>query len=541
MRRIEISDKIFETFIEPEDITYDLMDVKEVARINGIINNLKMYSNNSNELTKLYTSILLDDNVTFILTKISQDLIFMKHFPEFYEVNMYGENVINCQQNSMYHKYGVFKHILTTIESVSNNQVPLGDWQKKILKWTMFLHDIGKPYVKTIAEDGTESFAGHDDKSVELAKGILDRFEFDEKDKRIILTLIKYHDRFLNEGEITNDNMKFLASELDNNKELFYLLMDVKTADARAKNIEVYNNFKIVKNKYLEFINNYFNYMHQEASNFDNINEEISIKENITAELTQSELATLLDSVLSRKAIKSLYQPIIDLKKQQVMGYEIFSRIESQKPVDILDFFEFAKEVNKYEKLQQVLLINGIEDFEQLPAKEANRLFVNSDFTSYEKYINKPRLYDMMTRNKIIVEFQNYEKRDFNKIQETIEQIHSNGGLVALDKFGIGTLTIDDISSLKIDYIVPDISIIKDIVNDIEKQRYIASLATYCVSNECNIIALGVENMETLEVLVKLGVRLVQGYFFAKPSFQVSEINVSIRDKLEELSQETIS
>ena len=169
MKRIEISDEIFETYIEPEDITYDLMDVKEIARINGIINRLKMYSNDSVELTKLYTSILVDDNVSYMLTKISQDQIFMKHFPEFYEMNQYGENVINCQQNSTYHKYGVFKHILATVESVANNQVPIGDWQKRILKWTMFLHDIGKPYVKTIAEDGTESFAGHDDKSDELA------------------------------------------------------------------------------------------------------------------------------------------------------------------------------------------------------------------------------------------------------------------------------------------------------------------------------------------------------------------------------------
>lgn len=539
MKRIEISDEIFDTYIEPEDIPHDLMDVKEVARINGIISKLRMFTNNPSELTKSYTSILLDDNVSYILTKVSQDLIFQKHFPEFYEVNQYGENVINCQQNSSYHKYGVFKHILATIESVANSQAPVGDWQKKILKWTMLLHDIGKPYVKTIAEDGTESFAGHDDKSVELAKGILDRFDFDDSDKKIILTLIKYHDRFLNEGEITNDNMKFLASELDNNKELFYLLLDVKTADARAKNIEVYNNFKIVKNKYLEFINNYFTYMQSNQASREK--DENETEQPNQEEMTNAELTALLDSVLSRRAIKSLYQPIVDLKNQQVYGYEIFTRIESPKKIDILRFFEFARDTNKYEKLQQVLLINGIEDFEELSSKEAKRLFVNSDFTSYEKYINKPRLYDMMSRNKIIIEFQNYEKKDFNKIQEIIDQIHSNGGLVALDKFGIGSLTIDDITTLNVDYIIPDISIIQNVVNDFEKQRYIAGLVTYCISNDCEMIALGVENIQTLETLQRLGVKLIQGYFFAKPNSKVSSINKSIKEKLEELSQETIS
>jgi len=307
---------------------------------------------------------------------------------------------------NMANKYGVFKHILATIESVANTQAPIGDWQKKILKWTMLLHDIGKPYVKIIAEDGTESFAGHDEKSVELASNILDRFEFDEHDKKVILTLIKYHDKFLNEGEITNDNMKFLASELENSKDLFLLLIDVKTADARAKNIEVFNNFKIVKNKYLEFINGYFS--HTQTSQPEEVD---SQEEQEKADVSTGELQVLLDSVLSRRAVKSLYQPIIDLKNQQVFGYEVFARIESTKRVNILDFFEYAADTGKYEKLQQVLLINGIEDFEDLAEKEAKRLFVNSDFLSYEKYINKPRLYDMMSRNKIIVEFQNYEKR----------------------------------------------------------------------------------------------------------------------------------
>ena len=60
--------------------------------------------------------------------------------------------------------------------------------------------------------------------------------------------------------EITDDNMKFLAAELDNNKDIFYLLLDVKEADARSKSIDVYNTFKVLRAKYLEFITKYFVY-----------------------------------------------------------------------------------------------------------------------------------------------------------------------------------------------------------------------------------------------------------------------------------------
>ncbi|MDD3303891.1 MAG: EAL domain-containing protein [Clostridia bacterium] len=530
--------EIFDTYIEPEEISNDIMDIKEVAKLNGIISKLKMYHNNPTELTKVYTNILFDDNVSFIMTKVSQDQIFASQFPEFYEVNSHGENMINCQQNSTYHKYGTFKHTLAAIEFVGNPQIPIGDWQKRILKWTMLLHDIGKPYVKTIAEDGTESFAGHDDKSVELAIPILNRFYFSEDEKRIILTLIKYHDRFLNEGEITNDNMKFLASELNNNKELFYLLLDVKDADAKAKCLEVYSKFKIVKNKYMEFVNNYFSYKQEKEAKPEEADAISGDREKARASV--NELETLLDSVLTRRAIKTLYQPIVDLKLQSVWAYEVFTKIESKKKIDIMEFFEYSKDVKKHDKLQQILLINGIEDFEALTVKEANKIIVNVDLYSYDNYINKPRIYDMMRRNKVIVEFQNYERKDFNKLQDIIGMIHKNGGFVALDNFGISTLNLDDINMLNIDYIVPDISMVRGILEDEDKQRFLSDLLTFSTAKECELILVGVENKEILEFAKRIGVRYVQGYYFARPDFKVISMNNMIKEKIKEASEDEI-
>lgn len=42
--------EIFETYIEPEDITNDIMDIKEIAKLNGIIQKLKLYDSNPEEL-----------------------------------------------------------------------------------------------------------------------------------------------------------------------------------------------------------------------------------------------------------------------------------------------------------------------------------------------------------------------------------------------------------------------------------------------------------------------------------------------------------
>ena len=153
---MENLEDLFDTFLYPEDIDKEIMEAKEITRVNNLVDKLKLYSNNKEELTRIYTEILMDDNVAYILTKLSQNNIFYEHFPEFYEVNEYGENLFNCQQNSKFHRYGVFRHILSTIENAANSQSGFDDTQKKVLKWTMLIHDIGKPFVKKIAEDGTE-------------------------------------------------------------------------------------------------------------------------------------------------------------------------------------------------------------------------------------------------------------------------------------------------------------------------------------------------------------------------------------------------
>ena len=526
-------------FTNTDNIAKDLMDIKETARIKRIINQLYMYDNNIEQLTKLYTDILLEDNVSFVLTKVSQDKIFLKHFPEFYQKNEFEENVINCQQNSEYHKYGVFKHILYTIEIVgSSQQIPLGDWQLKILKWTMLLHDIGKPYVKKINEDGSDSFAGHDDKSVELATSMLDRFYFTENEKKIILTLIKYHDKFLNEGEITYDNMKLLASELNNNKELFYLLLEVKDADARAKNVDVYNKYKLVKSKYIEFINSFFTYNKQKnVEKNDNEDKQIDNSNILPDELTNVEMDRIIEDIISRKNIISLYQPIIDVTKKSVFAYDSIPKVKSTKNINMLEIFNHAKDMELYNKVQQILLIDRMEDFLEISTKESDCIFITSDLMSYYKYINKPRIYDIMKKQKTVIKFINYEKKDISFIQELIDTIHQNNGFVALDNFGTGYLKIEDLSLLKADYIIPDISLVKNIENDEEKKKFLNDVITYSISSNTKIIVPGVNSKETLYTIRKLGAKYIQGEYLASAE---ESINI-IKPKLQEiLSEEEI-
>lgn len=533
MIKYEVYEGVFD--MDFPDTSATMVDAKEKGRLRNIINNLNMYADNVKIITEIYTNVLLDDNVSYFLPKITQQDVFMRHFPELYEYNEYGENLFNCEQNSKYHRYSVFYHIVASIENANVSEISISDWQKKVIKWTMFLHDIGKPYVKKVAEDGTETFAGHDEKSIDLAQRILSRFDFSENEKNIIYTLIKYHDKYLTAEEVTKENLTFLANELGNDRELFYLLINVKDADAKAKSTEVYNDFKVIKEKFYDFANTYFakeNRQNIEVKPIKAKDTAEEVEEPISEEkLTSKDIKEIIDEIITKKTIRVRYQPIVDLKTQEVYAYEALSQISASKKIRIDKLLEVAKDYNDYDKLQQILFTNAIEQFESVINRESNKIMANIDYTSYVKYINKPRIYDMMARNKVVIEFKNYDNKDLTELQETIQTIHLKGGQVAFDNFNLDKFSIEDLCYLDIDYIIPDMSFIKNINKNFEKQKYINNLVTYTISKDINLIAVGVENKNVLDTLKLVGVRLVQGYYFGKPSYDIN----MIKDELDKL------
>ena len=508
------------------------VELEEQRRIDAIIAQV-IGANDKRRLTEVYSQILADENVAQILKQLSMEKIFMKHFPEFYVYNKYGENVFNCVQSSSYHRFDLFKHITTTIEEVGRNSQTLGDEKRRMLNWTMLLHDLGKPYVKIKFEDGGESFAGHEDKSYELSIDILDRFDFTESEKKTMLTLIKYHDKYLNEGELTYANLKDLAIQLDNDKDKFYMLLLVKDADAAAKSIEVYQKYKVNRIKYVEFMDNYFEDIIT-LSNKENdllISNPVIVKEkeeeNVEDEISTMEYDSIINGVIERTIIEPLYQPIVNVDEGKVVAYEVLSKItpHSKKKLDIEKLLKYAEDKQQYNKMQQMLFIHGLEAFNSITLRESNRVNVNINIKSYELYVNKPRIYELMDKAKVTLEIHSYERYDLPTLQQFITAIHSKNGKVALDHFGTGIMTINDFRMITPDSIKLDRSIVQDIVDNEEKQRFVSELQTMCLAKDIELVAVGVENKAILDKLRQLGVKFMQGYYIARPSASIDFLN----------------
>lgn len=125
------------------------------------------------ELTKILTSDHPENIVDLYYTGIMDYIV-----PEF-------SKCMQTQQNSKWHCYDVGMHSVAAVASIEND---------KNLRWTMFLHDIGKPVCKVVGNDGYDHFMGHDMEGAKMAEKVLDRMKMSNSDKDEILNLIFYHD-----------------------------------------------------------------------------------------------------------------------------------------------------------------------------------------------------------------------------------------------------------------------------------------------------------------------------------------------------------
>ena len=130
--------------------------------------------------------------------------------------------MLAIQQNTPWHIYNVYEHIINAVDAAPKNPV---------IRLTMLLHDIGKPSVKTTDENGKDHFRTHAQVSERIALGVLKRFKASNEITETVTQLVKYHQSVANVDDI---RVKRWLARLGAEKTK--MLFDVRIADLEAHN-----------------------------------------------------------------------------------------------------------------------------------------------------------------------------------------------------------------------------------------------------------------------------------------------------------------
>lgn len=229
--------------------------------------------------------------------------------------------------------------------------------------------------------------------------------------------------------------------------------------------------------------------------------------------------------IVNNESFTSHFQPIIDMKTDDIYGYEMLIRgvnpdgtlmypdtlFNKSKRNDLnfrLDRLcrESALKTAATKKVHQKVFINFI------PTSIYDPEFCLSSTEKWAKQLE-------FDPSQIVFEVVETELvKDQAHLKLILEYYRSKGFKIALDDVGEGYSSLNMLIELKPDIIKID----RNIINEIDKNQLKRSVykALFSVAKEHNITVLaeGVETPYELETIKSIGVDLVQGYYFAKPS-----------------------
>ncbi|MFT4924791.1 MAG: EAL domain-containing protein (putative c-di-GMP-specific phosphodiesterase class I) [Phenylobacterium sp.] len=108
---------------------------------------------------------------------------------------------------------------------------------------------------------------------------------------------------------------------------------------------------------------------------------------------------------------------------------------------------------------------------------------------------------------------------DFERVNVILKQIKTLGFRLAIDDFGTGYSSLSYLHELPIDTLKIDRAFVNRIVDSQRSLLLVKSIISMSLSLGLDIVAEGIEDLETGELLASLGVQQGQGFYYYRPEF----------------------
>ncbi len=236
------------------------------------------------------------------------------------------------------------------------------------------------------------------------------------------------------------------------------------------------------------------------------------------------------------------FQPIFHGMTGEVYAYEALMRVSCptlRSPETVL---KLAKEEGRMHEVESLTLFRASARYcdllEQGKVSEGALLFINSianeRMTEAEQQQYHQRFSHIQSR--VVVEITEAEHLDMEMIQKKSET-EGFSGMFALDDYGSGYNSEINLLELNPAFVKVDITIVRDIDKDANKQQIVANIVEYAHKRDMMVIAEGLETPEEVLMSLKLGVDLLQGYFLARPGEIPPEISAEAYRLIQELGK----
>ena len=233
--------------------------------------------------------------------------------------------------------------------------------------------------------------------------------------------------------------------------------------------------------------------------------------------------------LLREEQVYYYFQPIFSAQTGRVVAYEALMRVNTPTLTSPSQVMALAHELDRLYDIERITMFHSSEAFEKLQSRGLIRkdalLFVNSianvDLNDEDRQEYHRRYPDLLKQ--LVVEITEQEDLD-RACLERKRNMPGFSGAFALDDYGTGYSNELNLLELSPRYIKIDISIIRGIEKDPDKQQIVSNIVAYAHARSMQILAEGIEEEIQLRKVIDLGVDLLQGYYLSRPAAVPSPI-----------------
>lgn len=246
----------------------------------------------------------------------------------------------------------------------------------------------------------------------------------------------------------------------------------------------------------------------------------------------------LLQRLIIQNDISTVFQPVINMKTIDILGYEALTRgpknTEFASPALL---FVAAGEMGLSFELDSLCRKKAFERAKDLDPE--TKIFVNTlAMTIHDPEFRGKYLEDLLNDLRLKpqnVIFEVNEKLaidNYDMFRQAMQDYSDIGIVQAHDDIGHGYCDLERIMELNPGYMKLDMSLIRDIDRSHIKKEIVRAMVNLAQGIGSETIAEGIETIREYETLRSLGVSYGQGFLFGRPSPTIESIDPLLRETL---------
>lgn len=235
------------------------------------------------------------------------------------------------------------------------------------------------------------------------------------------------------------------------------------------------------------------------------------------------ELKSELRAAIDNGELVPYYQPLVDLRRQQVSGFEVLARWHHPRRGILTPnkFILIVEDLKLGSELTLALLRQACIDVAAWPSLFKIAINVSplqlcgrdiaAEMTTIVRAAGlEPSRFEVEITEGTLIE-------DLPAARRMVKSLHDFGMTTALDDFGTGFSSLFHLRELQFDRIKIDQSFVTTVATDLRAADYVKAIIMLAENLHVAVTAEGIETPEVLSRLVALGCTSGQGYLFADP------------------------